>query len=429
MQRRNTSVARGPFHVTQVFAASARGATITDVDGNQFIDLAAGIGVSNIGHCNQKIVAAIKAQADRFIHTGFNVVPYEGYIAVCEKLNALAPGDFPKKSFLANTGAEAVENAIKIARVFTGRKAVACFEHAFHGRTYMSMALTSKSVPYKEGFGPFDANVFRLPFPDPYRSTSGEITDSFSAQSFDRFSQSLESQINPGELAAIILEPVLGEGGFMPVPFEFWRQLRQYCDQHDILMIADEVQTGFLRTGTVFASSQFPGAPDLITLAKGLGGGMPVSAVVGRADVMDAPAIGGIGGTYNGNPLACASALVVLDTVTNDEVVKHANKLGEILIDTLGRWEQQLPAIGNVRGLGPMQAIELVTDRTSKTPNPALTKKVMERAIARGVVLMSAGTHGNVIRFLPPLTISEEELISALDTVRDILFELGDAQP
>lgn len=409
MARRTAAVARGPFQGTPVFVDSAHGALLNDVDGNTLIDLAAGIGVVNVGHTAEPVVKAIQTQAERLIHGSFNVTPYETYIQVCEKLNAFAPGAFPKKSFLANSGAEAVENAVKIARAFTGRPAVICFEHAFHGRTYMAMTLTAKFKPYKTGFAPFCSDVYRAPYPYAYRGVGVD-------EAFAGFVEAAESA-GPDRVAAAIVEPVLGEGGFLPAPKEFLARVREYCTAHGVVLIADEIQSGFGRTGTLFACEQLGLVPDLLCAAKGLAGGMPLSAVVGRAEIMDAPVEGGIGGTYGGNPVAAAAALAVFEMFSDGALLAHSRALGAQMRATLTRWEQSCPVIGDARGLGPMLAIELVKDRTSKEAFPEGAKKLVKYCYEHGVVILTAGTYGNCVRFLPPLAITDEQLAEALEVV------------
>ena len=415
MQQRQAAVARGPFHVTPIFISKAEGAVIEDVDGNRFIDFAAGIGVVSVGHRHIQVVDAIQQQIDRFLHAGFNVTPYESYIRLCEKLNAafgkLNPA--PAKSFLANSGAEAVENAVKIARAATGRQAVICFDHAFHGRTYMAMTLTSKYKAYKYGFGPFNPEVYRAPFPYAYRWPTPNVAD----ECFQAFLNLAQSQLSPNHIAAVIFEPVLGEGGFVPMLPDFLRKVRAFCDEHKIVLIADEIQTGFGRTGTLFACEQLGVAPDLLVTAKCLGGGLPISAVTGRAEIMDAPIEGGIGGTFGGNPLACAAALAVFEIMERGELLASAKVLASTLQQRLAVWKSKHEVIGDVRGLGPMQAIELVKSRKTKEPHPEATKALVRYACEHGVICMTAGTYGNVLRFLMPLTISPEDLEEGLDVL------------
>ncbi|HEX4926172.1 MAG TPA: 4-aminobutyrate--2-oxoglutarate transaminase [Bdellovibrionales bacterium] len=422
MKRRHEAVARGPFHCTQIFAKSAKGAVITDVDGNELIDFAAGIGVVNVGHCNPHVVEAIQRQAAELVHGSFNVTPYERYVQVAEKLNQLTPGSFKKKTFLANSGAEAVENAIKIARAFTNRPAIVSFEHGFHGRTYMAMTLTAKDKPYKTGFGPFNSEVYRAPYPDPYRWPGG--AERVSAECFAKFEELIQ-QIGPAKVAAVIFEPVLGEGGFIPFPKDFLASLSSFCKRNGTVLIADEIQSGFGRTGTLFASEQLGLEPDLITLAKGLAAGMPLSAVTGRAEIMDAPIEGGIGGTYGGNPVACAAALAVFELFEKGDLLARSKRLGEKIEARLRGWQQKYSVIGNVRGLGPMQAIELVKDPKSKEPNPEATKALMAYCNRNGLIIMSAGTYGNVIRLLMPLVIEDGQLERGFTIMEQGLQEIS----
>lgn len=429
MERRKAAIPQGPFHVTPIFAARAHGAFIEDVDGNTFIDFACGIGVTNCGHNHPALIERAKKQMDQYVHTSFNVVPYEPYIEVAERLNALAPGDSPKKTFLVNSGSEAVENAIKFARSYTKKQAIICFDHAYHGRTYMAMSLTAKTKPYKYGFAPFNSEVYRAPFPYTYRtqgspeSTCGEsmgkCTNTVCAceTAFKAFKDLVEGQIGADLVAAVIIEPVVGEGGFMPVPAPFMQRLKQYCEEHNIVFILDEIQTGFGRTGKLFAAEHYDIEPDLLVLAKGLAGGMPLSAVTGRSDIMESIGIGGAGGTYSGNPVACAMALAALDQFENTAALDHCQTLGKALSDRLERWMIDYPIIGDHRGLGPMRAVELVTDRKTKEPNKDAVGQIIKYAYAHGVICIGAGTYGNILRFLIPLTASLEQLHEGLDVV------------
>lgn len=417
MTRRKTAVARGPFHSTPVFAASAAGALITDVDGNTMIDLASGIGVVNAGHAPEAVVEAIGASAAKGLHFGFNVTPYEGYIALCEALNRLAPGAGPKKSFLANSGAEAVENAVKIARAFTGRAAVVCFDHAYHGRTYMAMTLTAKAKPYKHGFGPFNSDVYRAPTPYAYRGLDA-------ATAYAQFETLVNAQVGADKVAAVIIEPVMGEGGFLRMPPEFLKKVSAFCAKNGIVVIADEIQSGFGRTGTLFASESLGFEPDLVTTAKGLGSGLPISAVTGRAEIMDAPGDGGIGGTFGGNPVACAAALATIELFEKGGLTAKARPLGDQLHRALLSWKEHFPVLGDARGLGLMRAIELVKDPKSKEPFPEGAKALVKHCYERGVVTLTAGTFGNCLRFLPPLAITEAQLAEGLAVVESGLATL-----
>ena len=417
MARRKEAVARGPFHATPIFVESAHGALIKDVDGNTLIDLAAGIGVVNVGHTAEPVVAAVREQAGKLLHGSFNTTAYESYVRLCERLNAAAPGDFAKKSFLANSGAEAVENAVKIARAHTNRPAVICFEHAFHGRTYMAMTLTAKFKPYKTGFAPFCSDVYRAPFPYPYRGVT-------SRDAFAEFVEAAKAA-GPEQIAAVVIEPVLGEGGFIPAPPEFLKNLREYCTKHGIVLIADEIQSGFGRTGALFASELLGFVPDLLLTAKGLGGGLPISAVTGRAEMMDAPVEGGIGGTFGGNPVAVAAALAVLDIFEDGKLLEHSKNIGATIEKTLSLWKEKYPVIGDVRGLGPMMAIELVKDGATKEANPDAAKRLVKCCYEHGVVILTAGTYGNCVRLLPPLVIEDAQLAEALDVLESGLKELA----
>jgi 4-aminobutyrate aminotransferase / (S)-3-amino-2-methylpropionate transaminase / 5-aminovalerate transaminase len=422
MEARKAHVARGPFHSTPVFAARAHGAIIEDVDGNRLLDFASGIAVTNLGHTPEDVVEAIRAQAGRFLHTSFNVVPYEGYVALAERLNRLAPARGPKKTFLANSGAEAVENAIKIARVHTRRQGVVCFDHAFHGRTYMAMSLTSKAV-YRQGFAPYSGEVYRAPFPYAYRAPEPDAA----AWAFRSFRDLALNHIGIDNLAAVIIEPVLGEGGFIDAPVPFVRDLAAFCADHGVVLIADEIQTGFGRTGALFACEHYGIEPDLVTMAKGLGSGLPISAVTGRAEIMDAPVEGAIGGTYGGNPLACAAALAVLDRMEADggAFIARAKKLGERIGERLRALQERDPRVGDVRGIGPMRGIELVKDRATKEPDKAAASAIARYCWQRGVIVLTAGTYGNVLRLLVPLTIEEDELEEGLGVIEAGFDEMG----
>jgi 4-aminobutyrate aminotransferase/(S)-3-amino-2-methylpropionate transaminase len=397
--RRARAVPRGVPATTPIAVVQADNAVITDADGNRLIDFGGGIGVVNAGHRHPGVVQAIRDQLDHFTHVCFPVSMYEPYIELAEKLNALTPGSHEKRTFFVNSGAEAVENAIKAARRFTGRQAVICYEHAFHGRTYLGMSLTSKVNPYKLGFGPFMPEVYRIRFPYCYRCERGDraIAQSSCCMA-DRahFEHLLASHVDPKSVAAVILELEVGEGGFIPVPPDYLAMLAQFCKEHGILLIADEIQTGFGRTGKMFACEHYGLVPDLMTTAKSLAGGLPLAAVTGRADVLDAAQPGGLGGTYGGNPLACAAALAVLDAMEKEKLADRGGP------------------VGDVRGLGAMVAMELVKDRATKEPAKELTGKLQAEALKRGVILLSAGTLGNVIRVLVPLTVEDAVLEEGL---------------
>jgi 4-aminobutyrate aminotransferase/(S)-3-amino-2-methylpropionate transaminase len=396
------AVPRGISIATALFAERAENAELWDVEGRRYIDFAGGIAVQNIGHRHPRVLAAVRAQLDAFTHTCFQVVPYEVYLRLAERLARLAPGSASKKVMLLSTGAEAIENAVKIARAATRRPAIISFTGGFHGRTMMALALTGKVHPYKEGFGPFSADVFHAPFPDQYRA--GNTSPLAGIEALFR------SSVEPSRVAAVVIEPVQGEGGFNVAPFEFLRALRELCDRHGILLVADEIQTGFGRTGKMFAIEHAGVVPDLIAIAKAIGGGFPIAGVIGRADVMDAPEPGGLGSTFAGNPIACAAGLAVLEVLEQEGVIARAQKLGEHLAARLAALAQnpRFKCIGDVRGLGPMMAMEFVKDRASREPAPELAKAITMRAAERGLIVLSCGIFGNVIRMLPPLTASLE---------------------
>ncbi len=386
----------------------ADGVLLTDVDGNTFIDFTGGVGCLAVGHTHPQVIEAAAAQLERFLHTDFTMIPYEVYVELAERLVAVAPFSGPAKAAFFNSGAEAVENAVKIARAATGRPAVIAFEGAFHGRTLMALTLTSKAHPYKAGLGPFAPEVYRVPFPNAYRGPSV-------AEAIAALEHALHTQVAAESVAAIVIEPVQGEGGFLPAPPEFLVGVRRVCDEHGILFIADEVQTGFGRTGRLFAMEHSGVEPDLMTLAKSIAAGLPLSAVVGKAHVMDAPGPNAIGGTYVGNPVAIAAAVAVLDIIESEGLVERAVVLGDEIRARMLGWSGRFAAIGDVRGLGSMLAIELVSDRVTKAPAPALAAAVTHAALEEGLLLLRAGVHSNCIRVLLPLTIQDAELEEALD--------------
>jgi 4-aminobutyrate aminotransferase/4-aminobutyrate aminotransferase/(S)-3-amino-2-methylpropionate transaminase len=399
-----------------IYVAKAENSELWDVDGRRYIDFAAGIAVLNTGHRHPKIMAAVAEQAQAFTHTCFHVAPYESYVRLAERLNALAPGDFPKKTLFLSSGAEAVENAIKIARYHTKRSAVVAFSGGFHGRTHMTMGLTGKVMPYKRGFGPFPAEIYHAEFPQPYHGVTTE-------QAIADIDRLFHADVDPKSVAAVIVEPVQGEGGFNIAPFDFLRALRRLCDDHGIVLIADEVQGGIARTGRMFSIDHSGVVPDLITLAKGLGGGFPLSAVTGRATIMDAAHPGGLGGTYGGNPISIAAAHAVLDVVESEDLCAKAAHVGQRMRNHLESLAKQLPCIGDVRGLGAMVAFELVKDAKTKEPDADLTASILAHAEKRGLILLSCGTSANVVRLLAPLTIPDAVLDEGLamlsEAVRD----------
>lgn len=418
LARREAAVPRGVGNVTPVFAAATSGATITDVDGNVFLDFAGGIGVLNAGANHPEVVAAIQEQAGRMLHTCFQVAMYEPYVRLAEELNRLTPGAFPKKTVLFNSGAEAVENAIKIARRYTGRPAVITFTNAFHGRTLMAMTLTAKVSTFKYGFGPFAPEVYRLPACYPYRSPFADPAEA-ARHALAEVRRAIEDEIGPDKVAAIIIEPVQGDGGFIPQPPEFLQGLRALCDQYGILFIADEIQTGFCRTGRFFAMEHAGVAPDLITIAKSLGNGLPISAVTGRAEVMDAAQVGGLGGTYGGNPVACAGALKVIELMERERLWERAAAVGEQVLARFRSWVDRYPLVGEARGLGAMAAIELVQDRGTREPAPDEATAVVRHCYENGLIIIKCGSHNQVIRFLAPLAVTDSQLQEGLDILQD----------
>jgi 4-aminobutyrate aminotransferase/(S)-3-amino-2-methylpropionate transaminase len=426
MARRRAAVSDSPFIVTPIFAERGAGAALTDVDGNTYLDFAGGIGTVNVGHAHPKVVEAIRAQSEKLIHTCFNVAQYEPYIALAEKLNAIVPTRGPRKTVLFNSGAEAVENAVKIARRVTGRPGVITFEHGFAGRTYMAMTLTSKAMPYKAGFGPFVPEVYRLPYPYPYRlAHDGESEDAFAERMLAGVREFFHTHVDPRQVACVWIELVTGEGGFIVAPRRYVHGLRALCDEHGIVLIVDEIQTGFCRTGKWFAAEHYGIEPDLVTLAKSIAGGLPLSAVVGRADLLDGVHVGGLGGTYGGNPVSCAAALAAIEVYEQERIAEKAVALGRQLFHRLENWSKKFPCIGEIRGLGPMAAVEFVRDRASKEPDKAFTAGLLARCLERGVILISSGTHGNVLRFLFPLVIAPKQLDEGLDVIESQLAVSG----
>jgi 4-aminobutyrate aminotransferase/(S)-3-amino-2-methylpropionate transaminase len=392
-----------------------------DIDGNQIIDLGSGIGVTNVGNSAQRVVDRVIDQVQAFTHTCFTVAPYLGYIEVCEKLNAVTPGTFKKKSLLVNSGAEAVENAVKIARHYTKRQAIVVFEHSYHGRTNLTMALTAKNMPYKEGFGPFAPEVYRVPMPYSFHWVGDQAT--ITEDAIEMITHKIDKEIGAHNVAAILIEPIQGEGGFIVPPKGFLPALSKYSTDNGIIFIADEVQTGFARTGNMFAVENENVVPDMIVTAKGIAGGLPLAGVTGRAEIMDSVHVSGLGGTYGGNPLACAAALGVFETLEAEKLVERANHIGKILGESLRALQAKYPVIGEVRGRGAMQAIELVEPGT-KTPNTAAMNAVVKYCQSKGVLVLTAGTYSNVVRFLPPIVITDELLKDALSVLDEAFASL-----
>jgi len=417
--RKDHAFARGQGTLTSAFIERAENAELWDVEGKRYIDLGSGIAVVNTGHNHPQIRKAVQTQLDQFSHTCLTVTPYASAVELAEKLNAVAPGISPKKSVLVTTGAEAVENAIKIARSHTGRPGVIAFNGGFHGRTNLTLGLTGRVAPYKTGFGPFPGEIYHSPFPNAYHGVS-------SAAALDALAMLFTVEIEPSRVAAMIIEPVQGEGGFYPAPAEFLQALRKLCDQHGIVLIFDEIQSGFARTGKLFASEHTDIEPDLITLAKGLAGGFPLAAVVGKAEIMDAPHPGGLGGTYGGSPIGCAAALAVLDIIEKESLCARATEIGERIVSRLQTMQTQYPHhIGDVRNLGAMIAIELVCNGDVHRPNPELTTEIVTEAGHKGLILLSCGIRANVIRILPPLTITDalvDESMGLLENTLEVLI-------
>src|SRR4051794_40260775 len=425
-QRRAAAVPRGLSHATPIYVARAEGAMLEDVDGNRFIDLAGGIGCLNMGHRSPGVVKAIHEQSERFLHTCVQVTPYESYVRLAERLNELTPGKFPKKTLFVNTGAEAVENAVKVARAYTKRPGIIAFEDAFHGRTMMTLALTSKTHPYKAGFQPFPAEVYRIPYAYCYRCSYSLKYPSCDLYCARHLEDTFKRVVANEDVAAVIAEPVLGEGGFVVPPPDYFKVLIELCHKYGILFIADEVQSGFGRTGSLFASERYGIEPDLIVTAKSLGGGLPLAAVTGRAEIMDAPNPGGLGGTFAGNPLSCAAALAVLDVFERENLLERANELGDHFQGRAREWQRRWPIIGDVRGLGGMQAIELVLSQETKTPATDETKKISQYCYEHGLITITAGTYSNVIRVLVPLVITNEQMDEALDVLESAIANVCD---
>ncbi|MGA6924946.1 MAG: 4-aminobutyrate--2-oxoglutarate transaminase [Desulfosarcina sp.] len=425
LEKRNRHVPQGPFNTTTAFIKEAHGAVMVDVDGRELIDFAGGIGVNNVGHCHPKVVAAIQDQAARCIHTCFHVAMYEAYVDLAERLNRLAPGDFDKMTLFANSGAEAVENAVKVARYASKRPAVICFENAFHGRTLLGMSLTSKVKPYKFGFGPFAPEVYRMPFAYCYRCPFGLTYPDCGTACADYLEEFFVSHVAAEQTAAVIVEPIQGEGGFITPPPEYFPKLKAICEKYDIVLITDEVQSGAGRTGKFFAIEHWGVTPDIITLAKSFAGGMPLSAVIGRADLMNASHVGGLGGTYSGNPVSCRAALAVLEILFEDNLLAQSVRLGDTLLARLTAMQERFEIIGDVRGKGPMLAMELVEDRASKQPAADKAKALIGRCFEKGLVLLSCGNFSNVIRTLMPLVITDEQLDKGLAILEESLEEIS----
>jgi 4-aminobutyrate aminotransferase/(S)-3-amino-2-methylpropionate transaminase len=427
MRRRNSAVPRGVYHATPIFAARAEGAVLEDVDGNRFLDFAGGIGCLNVGHRAPRVLAAIREQLDALLHTCFSVAPYAKYIELAEKLNSIVPGNFPKKTMLLNSGAEAIENAVKIARSYTRRPAIICFEDAFHGRTMLTMSLTSKTHPYKAGFEPFATDIYRIPYAYCYRCSYSLQYPACNVFCAHHLEDTFKRVVAAEAVAAVVVEPVLGEGGFVAPPREFFTVLQEICRRHKILLIADEVQTGFGRTGAMFASERYGLVPDLLVSAKSIAGGLPLAAVTGRAEIMDTPGVGGLGGTFGGNPVSCAAGLAAIETLERENLSGRAEKLGERFDSRARAWQKALPLIGEVRGLGAMRAIELVRSRDTREPAKEETERVLRYCHEHGLILISSGTYGNVLRLLVPLVITDEQFEEGMNVVQAALSSVAES--
>jgi len=417
LERRARAVSSGVGRATDVVVERARGALVEDVDGNTFIDFAGGIGMLAVGHCPENVIRAMSEQASKLIHMCALVGTYEPYVRLAELLNSVAPGSFPKKTVLANSGAEAIENAVKLSRAFTKRQAIVVFEGAYHGRTLLTLSLTSKYNLFKKGFGPFAPEIYRFPAPNLYRRSTLLTEDQYLEECLRQLDHNFVAQVDPSAVAAVLIEPVQGEAGFLPVPALFLERLRALCDKHGMLLIADEIQCGMGRTGKLFAIEHYGIVPDLIATAKSLGAGMPISAVTGRADVLDSAHVGGVGGTYGGSPLACAAAIEAVETIRKPEFLARAVEVGNLLQRRLAKWRERFPLVGDVRGLGPMQLVEFVRDRKTKEPAPEETLATIKRAAARGLILIRAGLYSNCIRLMPPLTAEDALYEERLDVL------------
>lgn len=421
LERRKNALPAGLAKSTEVVVEKAEGGIVWDADGNQLLDFAGGIGMINVGHRPEAVVDAIKAQLDKYIHTCSLVTTYEPYIALAELLNTLTPGDFAKKTLLCNTGTEAVENAVMLAKYYTKRPGVICFEGAYHGRSLLTLSLTSKYGLFKKGFGSFASDIYRLPVPNMYRVPQGMTDEDYLNWSLSNLDNALIAQVDPEAVAAIIIEPVLGEGGFVPVPAPFLKKIREICDKYGIVMIADEIQSGSGRTGKLFAIEHSGVVPDIITAAKSMGAGMPVSAVVGKAEIMDCTHLGGVGGTYSGSPVSAVAAIEALKIISSPEFLARAKHVGELINSTMQSWKEKYACIGDTRGLGAMQLIEFVKDRDTKEPDMQTAMDVLKDAVKHGIILIRAGLYSNCIRLLPPIVMTDEQLREGLKVLEEAI--------
>jgi 4-aminobutyrate aminotransferase/(S)-3-amino-2-methylpropionate transaminase len=424
LAERNQHIPQGLFNVHPIFVQKAKGALITDVEGKEYIDFAGGIGVVNVGHCDEEVLKAVQDQIQKYIHTCFHVVMYEPYVELAKRLNKITPGDFPKKTMLVNSGAEAVENAIKIARHATGRTGTIAFEDAFHGRTFLALSLTSKMKPYKFGFAPYAPEIYRMPYAYCYRCTFGLEYPSCELRCAYFLRDFFHTHVSAEQVAALIVEPVLGEGGFVVPPKEYFKILHKICQDHGIVLISDEIQTAFGRTGKMFAMEHYEVEPEIIVMAKSIAGGLPLSAVTGKAELMDHPQVGGLGGTFGGNPVACRAALALLDQFDKKDLLSRAEKIGKRVLEKFKEFHDDYFMVGDVRGLGAMVGMELVVDRKTKEPATAFTKQLVNRCREKGLLMISAGTYSNIIRPLMPLIITDEQLEQGLSMIEEGLSEL-----
>lgn len=423
---RNKHIPQGPFNVHPIFAEKAKGAIITDVEGKEYIDFAGGIGVANVGHCNKEVLEAVQDQIQKYFHTCFHVVMYEPYVELAKRLNQITPVPSPRKTLFLNSGAEAVENSIKIARHATGRSAIIAFEDAFHGRTLLALSLTSKMKPYKYGFAPYAPEIYRMPYAYCYRCAFGLEYPSCEIHCAYFLKDFFHTHISSEQVAALIVEPILGEGGFVVPPKEYFEILHKICEENGIVFIADEVQTGFGRTGRMFAMEHYAVKPDILVMAKSMAGGLPLSGVTGRAELMDHPQVGGLGGTFAGNPVACRAALAVLDFFEKNDLLARANRIGEIVLEKFKQFQEHFSVVGDVRGLGAMVGMELVVNRRTKEPATSLTKELVNLCREKGLLMISAGTHSNIIRPLMPLVIRDEQVDHGLSIIEESISELSD---
>jgi 4-aminobutyrate aminotransferase / (S)-3-amino-2-methylpropionate transaminase / 5-aminovalerate transaminase len=417
LARRAATMPNGAAKSTEVVIESAKGALVKDVDGNTLLDFAGGIGVMNIGHGNSRVANAVKKQLDKFTHHCQIVSTSEPPIELAEMLHRLTPGDFPKKTLFGNSGSEAVENAVNIARYYTKRAGIICFEGGYHGRTYLTLSLTSKHGLFKKGFGAMASEIYRLPAPNMYRIPTGMNAKQYLEYMCNNLENALIAQVDPSCVAAMIIEPVIGEGGFIQIPKEFLQKMRDIADKHGIVLIFDEIQSGMGRTGKVFACEHFGIVPDIITTAKSLGAGFPIAATVGRAEIMDAPHLGGVGGTYTGNPIACVAAIEALKIISSPQFLNKTNKLGEQMRKTFDAWKKKYPLVGDARGVGAMRIVEFVKDKNTKEPDADLTLEIIKDAVAQGLLLIRAGLYSNCIRFLPPNVITKDQMAEGLEII------------